>query len=216
MSRPLLITDCDEVLLHMVRHFRDWLDQTQGIDFAIHDENWGEAMVRRETGALVAPNEVWPYLDRFFDTEMKRQTLAAGAIAALERIGAQADIVILTNLGDHRQAPRVEQLARHGIRHRVECNQGGKGAALSRLLDEFTPSVAVFVDDLAFQHESIAKHAPHVWRLQMVAEPGVAARRPAARHAHARIDDWPGATDWILARFGDGPAPALTGAAASA
>ena len=26
MSRPLLITDCDEVLLHMVSHFADWLD----------------------------------------------------------------------------------------------------------------------------------------------------------------------------------------------
>ena len=25
MSRPLLITDCDEVLLHMVAPFRDWL-----------------------------------------------------------------------------------------------------------------------------------------------------------------------------------------------
>ena len=27
MSRPLLITDCDEVLLHMVAHFADWLDE---------------------------------------------------------------------------------------------------------------------------------------------------------------------------------------------
>ena len=27
MSRPLLITDCDEVLLHMVAHFDAWLDE---------------------------------------------------------------------------------------------------------------------------------------------------------------------------------------------
>ena len=27
MSRPLLISDCDEVLLHMVAHFADWLDE---------------------------------------------------------------------------------------------------------------------------------------------------------------------------------------------
>ena len=26
MKRPLLITDCDEVLLHMVSHFGDWLE----------------------------------------------------------------------------------------------------------------------------------------------------------------------------------------------
>ena len=31
--RPLLITDCDEVLLHMVRHFGTWLGEAHGIDF---------------------------------------------------------------------------------------------------------------------------------------------------------------------------------------
>ena len=33
MNRPLLITDCDEVLLHMVKPFRDWLAEFHGIDF---------------------------------------------------------------------------------------------------------------------------------------------------------------------------------------
>ena len=32
--RPLLITDCDEVLLHMVAHFQDWLGEAHAIDFA--------------------------------------------------------------------------------------------------------------------------------------------------------------------------------------
>ena len=35
MSRPLLITDCDEVLLHMVSHFADWLDEAHDIDFGL-------------------------------------------------------------------------------------------------------------------------------------------------------------------------------------
>ena len=30
MNRPLLITDCDEVLLHMVSHFDDWLGEAGG------------------------------------------------------------------------------------------------------------------------------------------------------------------------------------------
>ena len=33
MSRPLLITDCDEVLLHMIGHFREWLAEAHGVDF---------------------------------------------------------------------------------------------------------------------------------------------------------------------------------------
>ena len=152
--------------------------------------------------------EIWDYLNGFFDAEMARQTLVPGAAHALAAIGEQADIVILTNLQDHRQAPRVDQLAAHGIRHRVICNQGGKGEAMAALIAEMQPSVTVFVDDLAHQHNSISEHTPQVWRLQMIAEPLVAAQRAKAADAHARIDDWGKATDWILARFAEGPAPA--------
>ncbi len=210
MNRPLLVSDCDEVLLHMVAHFRDWLAETQGIDFAVEQENWGEALSRRGTGERVSLEEVWPFVDGFFDDAMARQTPVPGALAALETIGAQADIVILTNLPDHRQTARIDQLAAHGIGHRVICNQGGKGAALAAIVTEMQPSVTVFVDDLAHQHGSIARHTPEVWRLQMIAEPLVAAVRPPAPDAHARIDDWTRATTWILDRFADGPAPVLT------
>ncbi len=211
MNRPLLITDCDEVLLHMVSHFRDWLADAHGIHFAIEHEDWGEALIRRDTGERVPTNEVWPFVDGFFETEMARQTPVPGVIEALERIGAHADIVVLTNLPDHRRQPRLEQLASHGIRHEVYCNQGGKGRALAAILAEHEPGVTVFVDDLSTQHASVAKHAPHVWRLHMVAEPLVAQHRPKAAAAHARIDDWGAAVGWILDRFAEGPAPALTG-----
>ena len=63
------------------------------------------------------------------------------------------------------------------------------------------PSRAAFVDDLPMHHASVAKHAPKVWRLHMIAEPKVASAVPKAEHAHARIDDWPTASDWILERF---------------
>ncbi len=210
MNRPLLVSDCDEVLLHMVAHFRDWLAETHGIDFAVEQENWGEALTRRETGEPVALAEVWPFVDGFFDSAMARQTPVPGAIAALETIGDHADIVILTNLPDHRQTQRIDQLAAHGIGHRVICNQGGKGAALAALIAEMRPSATVFVDDLAHQHGSIARHAPAVWRLQMIAEPLVAAVRPPAPDAHARIDDWARATPWILDHLAAGPAPVPT------
>jgi len=210
MSRPLLITDCDEVLLHMVSHFRDWLADAHGIDFAIENEDWGQALVRRDTREIVPTDQVWPFVDGFFDTEMSRQGPVPGVIEALERIAGVADIVVLTNLPDHRRQPRIDQLASHGIRHEVYCNQGGKGRALAAILEEHQPSVAVFVDDLSTQHSSVARHTPQVWRLHMVAEPLVAQHRPQAEAAHARIDDWAKAADWILDRFAEGPAPALT------
>ena len=204
MSRPLLVTDCDEVLLHMVRHFGAWLGEAHDIDFRPVGGAFADALTRRRDGGIVPDHQVWPLLDGFFRTEMSRQTLVPGADAALHRIGAVADIVILTNLEDWCHPGRVAQLDAHGIRHRVVCNQGGKGAALARLLGEYKPSATVFVDDLAVHHASVAEHAPEVYRLHMVAEPSIAPTIPPAPHAHARIDDWDTAAEWVLARFGAG------------
>src|SRR4029434_10214178 len=198
LGRPLLITDCDEVLLHKVAHFQDWLGEAHDIDFAFETGDFAGALTHRDSGEQVSKDRVWPLLTDFFRGEMHRQTLVPGALEALGRIGEVADIVILTNLGDEAHGWRVEQLAAHGIAHEVVCNQGGKGIPARSIIDRHESSCAVFVDDLAVHHASVAKHAPEVWRLHMVAEPRLAPAVPAAEHAHARIDDWPTATPWIL------------------
>jgi hypothetical protein len=137
-------------------------------------------------------------LDTFFDREMHRQRLVTGALEALRTIGETADIVILTNIGDQYHANRIAQLERFEIRHRVLCNQGGKGRPVVELIEEMKPGAAVFVDDLPVHHESVAKYAPGVWRLHMIAEPRIAAITPPAPFAHARIDAWAEAVPWIL------------------
>lgn len=204
MSRPLLITDCDEVLLHMVSHFRTWLDEAHGVDFDLSAGDYSRAVRRRETGQVLARDETWPLLNSFFETEMHRQTLVPHAKEALAEVAAIADVVVLTNLLDEHQQRRLAQLDAFGINHRVMCNQGGKGDAVARLLDEHRPSAAVFVDDLAIHHASVAKAAPQVFRLHMVAEPELAAVMPPAPAAHARIDDWAEAKGWIAGRLSSG------------
>jgi len=206
MSRPLLVTDCDEVLLHMVRHFADWADEAHGLSFALDAPGFRNAVRNKATGEPVAEDRIWPLLDGFFATEMHRQNVVPGAAEALKAIGEVADIVILTNIGDDYHAGRVEQLECFGIRHRVLCNRGGKGRPVRELVEELRPGVAVFIDDLAVHHESVAKHAPEVWRLHMVAEPAMAVHMPPAPHAHVRIDEWSEAEAWILDRFAVGPA----------
>lgn len=205
MNRPLLITDCDEVLLHMIGHFKEWLDEDHDLDFDLHAPGFRDAM-RDRAGNPVKEDRVWALLDLFFDREMHRQNVVPGAVAALGAIGEAADIVVLTNIGDQYQAGRVAQLEAFDIRHRVLCNRGGKGRPVIELIEEMRPSATVFVDDLAVHHQSVANHAPQVWRLHMVAEPRLAAHTPPAPHAHARIDDWDEAAGWILERLAGGGA----------
>ena len=203
MSRPLLITDCDEVLLHMVSHFEAWLGEAHGIDFNFESGTFGGAMTDKVSGAVVGEERVWPLLGEFFEGEMHRQTLVPGALDAVGRIGEVADIVILTNLPDAAHPWRVDQLATHGIAHEVVCNRGGKGVPARAIIDRYGASRAAFVDDLPVHHASVAKHAPQVHRLHMIAEPRLAPVIPPAEQAHARIDDWPTATEWLLERLRD-------------
>jgi hypothetical protein len=210
MSRPLLISDCDEVLLHMVVPFRDWLDEAHAISFDLHHGDWGKALTHKHDGALIEPASVWKLLNGFFETEMHRQPAIEGAVEAITRLGEIADIVILTNLMDHHNERRGEQLRAIGIDAPVYTNQGGKGEALARILDDYAPSAAVFVDDLGHQHDSVGEWLPHVWRLQLVGEPVLWGRVQSSPAAHARIDIWAEAEGWITDRLLSGsPAPAI-------
>ena len=200
--RPLLISDCDDVLLHFAPHFADWVAEAYGYSFSLDVPSFAGAL-RDEHGVEVTRERAFALLDLFFDREMHRQQLVAGAFEALRTVGTMADIVILTNIGDQYHANRIAQLERFDIRHRVLCNQGGKGRPIAELIGEMKPSAAVFVDDLPVHHESVAKHAPGVWRLHMIAEPRIAAITPPSPFAHARIDAWSDALPWVLARLNE-------------
>jgi hypothetical protein len=119
-------------------------------------------------------------------------------------LAEHADVVVLTNLLDHRQESRTRLLADPGVTVRVFTNQGPKGPALQRILDEYRPSRAVFIDDLAQHHDSVATTAPDVARLHLCGEPLLAPHIPCAHsagHAHARIDDWASALPWLIERL---------------
>ncbi len=201
MSRPLVITDCDEVLLHMVRHFRDWLDTEHDVDFALEGNPFLQSMRRRGSDETMSEEQVWNLLGSFFDTEMGRQTAIPDAVEAIAELQREADVVVLTNLQDHRQMDRTRQLADLGIEATVYTNQGPKGAALSRIVADHAPSRALFIDDIAVHHRSASEVVPHVHRLHFCGEPAIAPHVNCAfeaGHAHARIDNWAEALPWVL------------------
>lgn len=204
MSRPLVISDCDEVLLRMVAHFRDWLGEDHGVDFSLTGGNFAEALRWQASGEVLKQRDIWRYLNLFFDNEMDRQDPIAGAVESINAISEHADVVILTNLLDERRDKRAEQLAKYGIHAPVYTNQGPKGPALAAILEERQPSRALFIDDLAQHHDSAKEVVPHVTRLHLCGEPAIAPHITCGEkegHAHARIDEWEHALPWILAQL---------------
>ncbi|MGB3797331.1 MAG: HAD family hydrolase, partial [Alteraurantiacibacter sp.] len=146
--------------------------------------------------------EVWALLGGFFDTQMDSQQPIKGSVNAITQLQRDADVVVLTNLTDERNEARQRQLQALGIDTKVYTNQGPKGAALSRIVDEHGARRAVFIDDLAQHHQSAFETVPHVHRLHFCGEPAIAPHIPCASragHAHARIDNWAEALPWIQA-----------------
>lgn len=197
MSRPLIICDCDEVLLHFAVPFRGYLAAEHDMDLRFDSFSLAGSIKRRSGGDGITQADVEPLLDGFFDTHLETQYPAAGAVEALSSLAAAADIVILTNVKDMIRTRRGAELARHGMPYEVVCNRGPKGPPVAALVAERQPSAALFIDDLPPHHSSVAKHAPEVHRLHMIADPELRGLIPAAPDAHARIDDWPTAHPYI-------------------
>ncbi len=201
MTRPLIISDCDGVLLEFIDPFIAYLRDEHALTLRL-DSFALTGNVRNAAGEAIAPEAFPPLLDGFFTTHMPTQAPVAGAIDSLASLAAHCDIVVLTNIADHHAVARTAELARLGMPYRVIGNNGPKGAPIRALLDEFQPSQAVFIDDLPPHHSSAKKHVPHVHRLHMVAEAPLRTLIPAAPDADARIDDWPEALAHIRSILG--------------
>ncbi|GGE12178.1 hypothetical protein GCM10011529_18160 [Polymorphobacter glacialis] len=189
MTRPLIISDCDGVLLEFIDPFVAYLDEVHDLtlkltSFALVGN------IRDKDDQPVAAERFPALLDGFFTTHMPTQTPIDGAAHGLATLAQDCDVIILTNIADHHAVSRTLELAQFGMPYRVIGNHGPKGGPILALLDEFQPSAAVFIDDLPPHHSSAKALVPHVHRLHMVAEESLRTLIPPAADAHVRIDDW--------------------------
>ncbi len=126
-ARPLIVSDCDGVLLHFIAPFIDYLRHAHGLTLSM-DSFALTGNVKRPDGSAVPPQEFPPLLDGFFADWMHNQHPIAGAADALDQLAKACDVVVLTNINDHHATRRTHELARLGMPYRVIGNQGGKGA----------------------------------------------------------------------------------------
>jgi hypothetical protein len=199
---PLIISDCDDVLMHFAAPFAAYLDAEHAMDLKFQSFSLAGSITKRATGASLEQHEVEPLIDGFFATHIHTQLPVDGAAAALARLAEVADIVVLTNVRDVVRLARSQELLRHGMPYRVIPNQGPKGRPVAELAAGRGSAPVVFIDDLPPHHTSVAKRAPAVHRLHMVADPDLRELLPPAPDAHARIDHWAAAELWILDRLG--------------
>jgi hypothetical protein len=164
-ARPLVISDIDEVLLNFVAPFARFLKSR---DHHLVTETYRLTgnVIDVATGRAAEQPAVHRLLGAFFDAQEDWQDPVAGALPALESLSADYDIILLTAMPHAHRNIRVEFLRRLGMPWPVLTVESDKGHSVAMIARDRD---AVFIDDLAPNHESVAEHAPHVHLFQFMA-----------------------------------------------
>lgn len=199
--RPLLILDCDEVVLDFVHPLRRWLMQAHDLELRLDSYALAANIRRLSDGSPIAADEFPPLIEGFFRDGQAGQQPVPGVREMLAELADVAEVHIVTNVPPAHGEARRAVLRDHGIDVPLHANEGLKGPRVAALA---AGRPGVFVDDLPHQHKSVAEHAGQLKRLHFVATPELRGFMQPTRHAHARIDDWPAATRWIHQQMKEG------------
>jgi len=187
-ERPLVLIDVDEVLGLFMQGFGDYLAAEHGLEMRIDRFALFQNIYRPGAAEHLDIAEGRKLYDAFFGGHCHEIEPAPGAVAALDRLAATAEILILSNAPAQAERLRNDWLAMHAMAYPLVLNSGAKGPIAAGLIAQ-TPHPTAFVDDLLPNLDSVADHCPATATFQHVADLRLRPYAPRSER-HPRIDDW--------------------------
>ena len=194
-GRPLIVCDCDEVLMQFVAGLEIYL-KTQALYLDLTSFRLMGNIRRQGSKEALNDDEVRACLRNFFVDHTDSLMPVAGAAEALKRLSQKAQIVVLTNLPPAQKDIRARNLARHDMAYPVIANEGLKGPAVAQMAKAVDAPI-IFLDDIAHHIASVAQACPHSKRIHFVADVRLQTLVQKAEYAHARCDSWDKALAFI-------------------
>lgn len=187
-TRPLIICDVDEVVVHFTREFEDFLDQK---NLALIPASLAlSGNIKSKTDqSIVAQERVNELIDGFFTERTRNLKPIDGAVEALLHLGENSSVVMLTNLPHFAKNDRVANLGNLGINYPIITNSGPKGPAIKNLAAR-TSGPVVFVDDSPGFIASAFEHAPHVHLVHFLQDDRFAVHTPHFDFVSLRTHAW--------------------------
>lgn len=198
--RPLLVCDIDEVVLEFVQPFINFLNAQQlhlkTDSFRLHGN-----VVEHDTGVIVEPERVSTLLDDFFAVQDDWQTPVEGASECLERLSAEAEIVLLTAMPHRYHDRRRALLDKLVFPYPLLTTETAKGPAIHRLRGETGRPVA-FVDDIPHNLLSVQKAVPDAGLIHLMAFSELVQHLPPLPAEITMADNWQDAATVIAGGLG--------------
>ncbi len=168
ITRPLLVCDVDEVILHLVAPFEQLLDE-RGMELRKKMVKLNGNVFHKSDGREADQNDIWEVLNQLFEQQAERQTVVEGAVSILAELSNDIDIVLLTNLPHEYGDLRRSYLGEAGIPYPLVTNSGIKGPAM-RWLDQQNQFKTAFMDDTFHHLESVSEHTPETFLVHFMAD----------------------------------------------
>ena len=187
-TRPLVICDVDEVVVHFTRDFEDFLSGL-GLWLDTSISLFSSNIRDQKTRTLLAPEEIEKTVVQFFAERTLDMQTIEGAVESLHNIGKSADVVMLTNLPHEAGDDRRANLAGHGLNFPVVTNSGPKGPAIQKIASQVSAPV-VFIDDSPGFITSAFHHAPDVHLIHFLHDERYARLVAPLDFVSLRTDTW--------------------------
>lgn len=187
-TRPLVICDVDEVVVHFTRDFEDFLG---GLGLVLDTSRmlFSGNIREQKSQEFLDTEEGEKVVGQFFAERTLEMQTIDGAVEALRNIGKSADVVMLTNLPHEAGNDRRANLAGHGLNFPVVTNSGPKGPAIQKIASQVSAPV-VFIDDSPGFITSAFHHAPDVHLIHFLHDERYARLVAPLDFVSLRTDTW--------------------------
>jgi hypothetical protein len=169
LNRPLIICDVDEVILHFILHFEDFLS-CNGFALKAHSYSLNNNIYNIKTGSNLSNNSIKDLIDKLFLEISDYQMPVPNAISTLTALQKKCDLVLLTNFPDHLADQRRHRLAQLGLVAPLLTNQGPKGPMIEQVM-QGRAAPAFFLDDSASHIKSALSLPSAPTCLHFIADP---------------------------------------------
>ncbi|MGK6312937.1 hypothetical protein [Neorhizobium sp. DT-125] len=198
-DRPLVVCDVDDVVLHFVAPFQDFL-RGEGHELLPRSFRLTGNIVSIETQVALEPMDVRRLIETFFELQENWQLPFDLVVQTLERLSGEADVVFLTAMPPRYREQRRRLLDRLGLPFPLIASEEPKGPIMHRL-HAGRPLPSVFIDDMAHNLHSVRDHVSRSLLLHMMPDSPLHLLAPKPADDIARATDWPHAAELIRAHI---------------
>lgn len=198
-QRSLIICDVDEVVLEFLTPFQSFLlaqdKELRANSFALHGN-----IFDLNTNSAVENEKVSRLIDDFFADQLNWQMLLPDVEQALKELSKDIDILFLTAMPPKYFSTRKALLEGFDLNFPLIATEDAKGPFLKEANTHIDDKV-FFIDDMIYNHHSVAEHAPDTHHISIMANQEFKAIAPQLDDYIYDADNWIDVKSHIQSKF---------------